>query len=147
MWWNWGYSSAGRAPALHAGGQRFDPAYLHQSSWLSESVLDWKVNNFIQVSPHFVHLVMMIWKILSLFFKKLETSWKTEETFKSTEAWCKSCGCWDEKVWVEEIKWCIYDLISKKNLGWTKAVKCLVENGLRMECTFIKPIKNSLLKE
>ena len=25
----WGYSSAGRAPALHAGGQRFDPAYLH----------------------------------------------------------------------------------------------------------------------
>ena len=28
----WGYSSAGRAPALQAGGQRFDPAYLHQ--WL-----------------------------------------------------------------------------------------------------------------
>ena len=25
----WGLSSAGRAPALHAGGQRFDPAYLH----------------------------------------------------------------------------------------------------------------------
>ena len=24
-----GYSSAGRAPALQAGGQRFDPAYLH----------------------------------------------------------------------------------------------------------------------
>ena len=27
---NWGHSSAGRAPALHAGGQRFDPAWLHQ---------------------------------------------------------------------------------------------------------------------
>ena len=27
-----GYSSAGRAPALQAGGQRFDPAYLHHSS-------------------------------------------------------------------------------------------------------------------
>ena len=26
----WGFSSAGRAPALHAGGQRFDPAKLHQ---------------------------------------------------------------------------------------------------------------------
>ena len=26
----WGISSAGRAPALHAGGQRFDPAILHQ---------------------------------------------------------------------------------------------------------------------
>ena len=26
----WGCSSAGRAPALQAGGQRFDPAHLHQ---------------------------------------------------------------------------------------------------------------------
>ena len=25
----WGYSSAGRAPALQAGGHRFDPVYLH----------------------------------------------------------------------------------------------------------------------
>ncbi len=25
-----GLSSAGRAPALHAGGQRFDPARLHK---------------------------------------------------------------------------------------------------------------------
>ena len=25
----WGYSSAGRAPALQAGGHRFDPDYLH----------------------------------------------------------------------------------------------------------------------
>ena len=28
----WGFSSAGRAPALQAGGQRFDPANLHQDS-------------------------------------------------------------------------------------------------------------------
>ena len=26
----WGYSSAGRAPALQAGGHRFDSDYLHQ---------------------------------------------------------------------------------------------------------------------
>jgi hypothetical protein len=26
----WGHSSDGRAPALHAGGRRFDPAWLHQ---------------------------------------------------------------------------------------------------------------------
>ena len=26
----WGCSSAGRAPALHAGGQEFDPPHLHQ---------------------------------------------------------------------------------------------------------------------
>ena len=28
----WGISSAGRAPALQAGGQRFDPAMLHQNA-------------------------------------------------------------------------------------------------------------------
>ena len=27
-----GFSSAGRAPALQAGGQRFDPVYLHQQA-------------------------------------------------------------------------------------------------------------------
>ena len=36
----WGYSSAGRAPALQAGGQRFDPAYLHQRP--VDTVLDLK---------------------------------------------------------------------------------------------------------
>ena len=30
MLMRWGFSSAGRAPALQAGGQRFDPANLHQ---------------------------------------------------------------------------------------------------------------------
>ena len=38
----WGCSSAGRAPALHAGGQEFDPPHLHQErvwngDWLSET--------------------------------------------------------------------------------------------------------------
>ncbi len=28
-WYVWGISSAGRAPRLHRGGQRFDPAILH----------------------------------------------------------------------------------------------------------------------
>ena len=28
----WGRSSAGRAPALQAGGQRFDPARLHHKN-------------------------------------------------------------------------------------------------------------------
>ena len=27
----WGCSSAGRAPALHAGGQEFDPPHLHHN--------------------------------------------------------------------------------------------------------------------
>ena len=29
----WGYSSVGRAPALHAGGQGFESLYLHQKSY------------------------------------------------------------------------------------------------------------------
>ena len=33
-----GYSSAGRAPALQAGGQRFDPAYLHQNGLIAQLV-------------------------------------------------------------------------------------------------------------
>ena len=28
---SWGYSSAGRAPALQAGGQEFEPPYLHHN--------------------------------------------------------------------------------------------------------------------
>ena len=32
----WGISSAGRAPALHVGGQRFDPAILHHELNLIE---------------------------------------------------------------------------------------------------------------
>ena len=36
----WGYSSAGRAPALQAGGQRFDPAYLHQERKPDETKVD-----------------------------------------------------------------------------------------------------------
>ena len=30
----WGVSSAGRAPALQAGGHRFDPGTLHQKKFL-----------------------------------------------------------------------------------------------------------------
>ena len=33
----WGYSSAGRAPALQAGGHRFDPVYLHHYKWAHSS--------------------------------------------------------------------------------------------------------------
>ena len=39
----WGYSSAGRAPALQAGGQRFDPAYLHQVAKGDNE--EWKMEN------------------------------------------------------------------------------------------------------
>lgn len=32
-----GHSSAGRAPALQAGGRRFDPVWLHQDFWLGKT--------------------------------------------------------------------------------------------------------------
>jgi hypothetical protein len=32
----WGISSAGRAPALQAGGRRFDPVILHQIMFKSK---------------------------------------------------------------------------------------------------------------
>ena len=31
----WGISSAGRAPALQAGGRRFDPVILHQQEFIN----------------------------------------------------------------------------------------------------------------
>ena len=34
----WGYSSAGRAPALQAGGHRFEPDYLHQYGLIAQLV-------------------------------------------------------------------------------------------------------------
>lgn len=36
----WGISSAGRAPALQAGGRRFDPVILHQFSMHSVQVTE-----------------------------------------------------------------------------------------------------------
>ena len=33
----WGYSSAGRAPALHAGGQEFESLYLHHDDLIQFS--------------------------------------------------------------------------------------------------------------
>ena len=53
-----GYSSAGRAPALQAGGQRFDPAYLHhevdmgpQLSWLERTTDNRKVGGSSPLGP------------------------------------------------------------------------------------------------
>ena len=34
----WGYSLAGRAPALQAGGQEFEPPYLHQYGLIAQVV-------------------------------------------------------------------------------------------------------------
>ena len=36
----WGCSSVGRAPALHAGGQEFEPPHLHQHFGWRETVVE-----------------------------------------------------------------------------------------------------------
>ncbi len=41
----WGCSSAGRAPALQAGGQRFDPAQLHQFTLVSMLLVSSRADN------------------------------------------------------------------------------------------------------
>ena len=50
-----GYSSAGRAPALQAGGQRFDPVYLHQMgpelSWLERTTDNREVGGSSPLGP------------------------------------------------------------------------------------------------
>ena len=54
----WGYSSAGRAPALQAGGRRFDPDYLHhptKAMLLREplSRYDLRGGNEFRLAPRF----------------------------------------------------------------------------------------------
>ena len=43
----WGISSAGRAPALHAGGQGFEPLILHQPERVKEKYLENWIYNFV----------------------------------------------------------------------------------------------------
>jgi hypothetical protein len=65
----WGCSSAGRAPALQAGGHRFDPVHLHQFigywTWRCGHVS--KGDEFCLFESH--RLIFCI----TLFFKNLES--------------------------------------------------------------------------
>src|ERR1700741_1819443 len=44
---SWGCSSAGRAPRSQRGGQRFDPAQLHQSLHLAAQVVVFDLSSLI----------------------------------------------------------------------------------------------------
>ena len=66
----WGFNSAGRAPALQAGGQRFDPANLHQER-LTESVdgnMEWFIESFEEDSEfapwklNIESIMMQLWE-------------------------------------------------------------------------------------
>ena len=55
-WILWGISSAGRALAWHARGQRFDPAILHQKS----TVLRWKYGDFLFAEVGFLGAALLL---------------------------------------------------------------------------------------
>ena len=48
-----GHSSAGRAPALHAGGRRFDPVWLHHL-WLHATAVG-RVNDELLINKFFTN--------------------------------------------------------------------------------------------
>ena len=56
----WGFSSAGRAPALQAGGQRFDPANLHH---FLKRTRDWLKSHESETSLSFLKLNDAPWKL------------------------------------------------------------------------------------
>ena len=65
----WGISSAGRAPALHAGGQRFDPAILHH---LCKLLRDGKLNiSSIEVEFIFDFRIKVFQRDLEMIFKNV----------------------------------------------------------------------------
>ena len=49
-----GISSAGRAPALQAGGRRFDPVILHQATSIEVAWRDMKRNEYGEAEGFFV---------------------------------------------------------------------------------------------
>ena len=57
----WGVSSAGRAPALQAGGQRFDPANLHQRDWLKYPGRDASLSLLKRFTMHLENWTLLLW--------------------------------------------------------------------------------------
>ena len=66
----WGFSSAGRAPALQAGGQRFDPANLHHilretdwsSFWKEETSLSFLERLDCTLKTEHWRIMMQLWE-------------------------------------------------------------------------------------
>ena len=48
----WGHSSVGRAPALHAGGRRFETAWLHQCGTRQQVAIKRILFDFVRFTGH-----------------------------------------------------------------------------------------------
>ena len=70
-----GLSSAGRAPALHAGGQRFDPARLHHYTTYYYLTINYKFMVFFYIAILFwLFLAVNSIRQLTVFFFLFITS-------------------------------------------------------------------------
>jgi hypothetical protein len=65
----WGFSSSGRAPALQAGGERFDPVNLHQDRHESANLSQGTLHEQEMLGDS--GLIISINKVVS-FFNNLE---------------------------------------------------------------------------
>ena len=61
----WGISSAGRAPALHAGGHRFDPVILH---------------HFMHIARKFLTHVLLVRFVKNISHNLHEITWRKQKT-------------------------------------------------------------------
>ena len=68
----WGISSAGRAPALHAGGQGFEPLILHQPERVKEKYLENWIYNFVYKQVNNENEIEKLEKLSKVF---LMTDW------------------------------------------------------------------------
>src|SRR6266540_5157589 len=74
----WGCSSVGRAPALQAGGHRFDPVQLHQI----RKEASWKISSFSKLTgkPRGLPLIFDRTEKVRLFFNKTEEVKRTRRS-------------------------------------------------------------------
>ena len=83
----WGCSSAGRAPALQAGGQEFDPPHLHQGRRTKKTNVQKSQNHFKAQRSGF-GMKRRSKEVREVF----SFGWKRNETDFATTRACSSGG-------------------------------------------------------
>ena len=87
----WGHSSAGRAPALQAGGRRFEPAWLHHSDTLMMGMAGGAVGFFRYMVMRIYRALQVAVFLFLLFFTCSLTRWKVQ-CIDAEERWRSSVG-------------------------------------------------------
>ena len=109
----WGVSSAGRAPALQAGGHRFDPGTLHQTN---RQLRDWLKHHENDVSLSLLRDLNAPWKLnIEVIMMQL---W--EQQLREIYNWVKIQFCKYLLKWVCIILLIIENQIGLFLIGWTE---------------------------